>query len=884
MSRLSIQDEQIRVVPDNTPGQNMPQGRCLYPVTLYDEWGEYGHGERPAVSRRQFFMVPNQLEIKGVREGDFYQETSLTLSSSPIVLGDLGITVFHALPKPEFYYTARFDLVDAASAAAGRQVRYTPDYLSFTNNGIYVQGKDERGRNSGVGIGVVGGSTTNTVTTSTETREDRTVASWETYEETWINEAGTKQTLVEKDYSSVGTDLSDQVPGSLTTPNVVRALGALSNDLIETPGTAGVPSAFQAGISKLFRDDLPTSAQYFSAADMSDDSAFFHGITNYEIVGGSRVYATRDFTWSRNRSNVQSGREGTYRIKQVRKVTTTTTTTTVPGTEIQTTRIYMRLSMYDQEGNTVVTTQRRLPSQSNLALELFSFSDDKYPGHSIGIDINPYQENLRYFQTSLPRAFFNKAETQYLIRRNAADVLPLSLSVWGASISIPANATVQESDGRLTYDGDWDGTTFKTGRVRCPAWLIYWVLTDPLFGVNYGPDDFDLDSFYQASLYNNELVDVDGVEGMRWPYDGLLNGSVGTMVADLLSCCRGILSQNSEGKWVLSQERPTNQTRWIIAEDIGINGRLTYALATAKPAIQATYFSNITGAEATTKRRGLGDTQETYPGQDFYGAQRWADWRTFETQQLSDSVEFSVPLILKNNMGATIDFYRLQLFDIIEIYDSAVAGIRLAGLTTAANQTDQWVQIDRVPMELFGGGQIIGGTGPQSNWMRLNIPASRGIRLTTQLQDGGVLSALVTQLEWNPSDLRQNKVHYRGHTESIPSGTVWALKIQDIQPRTYRVVSIAKQNGGLSYQITARPYYQGMHEHVETGAALSVAPFVWNPPCGTDVSTFQGYTSDVHTNYAATIDDWKEPIDSWRVPVDEIQGFISNLASSCPSS
>lgn len=870
MSRRSILLEQQRVVPTDTPGQPVPQGRCLYPVALYDNPGLYWNGTTDF--RTQIFTLPAGLEIQGVREGEFFQITDL--SSTRGKLEDLGIDYQRYTEK--FPYAARFSLVDAAAAAAGGIVKHTPDYLNFTNPGIYQQPPDIN-----INLNVVGGSTTNTRTTSERTPTSRTTTSWVTYGEEWTPQGGSKQYLRTDLYHNVGTNLADQVPGTLTYPNVVRVLGATSAESVDSPGTAGVPVAVQNSLSAGFRGNYPTATQYFSSADMVSNAsnptvfAAFSGITRYFIIGGTEVYAARIFQWSRaGYGPGLTGRVGIYVVAQVKKVTTTTTFTVIPGTTTTTTRVYARLNQLDKDGNTLRSEQKRLRAQPELDRQSYQIFSTTAP-QRITIGINPYQRLLQSYDTPLPRGFTNRAETCYLIGRLPSDIEPLSLSVRGQEIQIPSNATVNADDGHLEFEGSWDGQTFISARARCPAWMVYWVLTNPEFKVNYGPSDFDLDSFYQASIHNNEMIG----EEMRWPYDGLLSGSVQAMVADLLSSMRGVLYRDEGGRWVLTQERPESRTRWIISDASTVEGRLTYQLATAKPAVQATYFSNLTATEETTRRVDLGDTQQAYPGQSAAAAQRWANYRTFETQHLGDTLEFTVPFMLKNNQGTTIDFFRMRLFDLLECYDTAVMGIRLSGLVTEA--AAGWLQVDRLPMELFPGGGLIGGLDARSGWMSVPVASDRGLRLTVQQRAGGTLSSLITRVDYNPCDRRQNRVHFTGHMEVPNGGDAWAIKVAGVQPRTFRIISLIKADDGLSTRVICRPYIGGFHEHIETGAELTIPNHIWNPPCGTNVSDFQGYVADVHKNYPAQWDEFNGPIDSWNGPVDSWNGFVDNLNTSC---
>jgi len=87
----------------------------------------------------------------------------------------------------------------------------------------------------------------------------------------------------------------------------------------------------------------------------------------------------------------------------------------------------------------------------------------------------------------------------------------------GKLIKIPHNATVDYSNGRLTYSGDFDGT-FKAAKEWCsdPAWVLYDLLikqadrnTDEQYGAEIPESSLDVFSFFKVSKYCNQLVTAD---------------------------------------------------------------------------------------------------------------------------------------------------------------------------------------------------------------------------------------------------------------------------------------------------------------------------------------------------------------------------------------
>lgn len=84
----------------------------------------------------------------------------------------------------------------------------------------------------------------------------------------------------------------------------------------------------------------------------------------------------------------------------------------------------------------------------------------------------------------------------------------------GIKILVPDNyhPTVFDEYGDVVeyahYSGIWDGSSFKYERCDDPAWIIYNLLINERYGLGeyIGQDDIDHYSFYEASIYNVELI------------------------------------------------------------------------------------------------------------------------------------------------------------------------------------------------------------------------------------------------------------------------------------------------------------------------------------------------------------------------------------------
>lgn len=75
-------------------------------------------------------------------------------------------------------------------------------------------------------------------------------------------------------------------------------------------------------------------------------------------------------------------------------------------------------------------------------------------------------------------------------------------------VKIPSNGMVDQSNGRITYSGIWDGTFGAAAWTSDPAWCLWDLLTSERYGLGSHIPVATLDkwSFYSASQYCSELV------------------------------------------------------------------------------------------------------------------------------------------------------------------------------------------------------------------------------------------------------------------------------------------------------------------------------------------------------------------------------------------
>lgn len=434
-----------------------------------------------------------------------------------------------------------------------------------------------------------------------------------------------------------------------------------------------------------------------------------------------------------------------------------------------------------------------------------------------------------------------------------------------APIQIPSNATVSGTrpNERLTYSGGWD-RSFKLGRCRCPVWILYHVLTAEAFGIELPPARLDLQSFYIAARYCQRLVDG----APRWTFDGPLRGTQNTIVQQLLDCMGGLLTVTQAGQFALVVEQPARTTR-IICPATVVRGDVTYRRAQPRPPVRATYRDRLTAEERVTPGL-LNSRFESVPFGDRAVAERWAAWRTFTDQNLLDSMEAT--------MGW--EAHDLRVGDIVGVWDPAPAGVRTAGRILSSAADGSWVQLDRLPLELWPS-EVAAARLLHDDPRAAVDPDTWGFVQTDlsnvwlRLQYQRVLvPGQVNRIAWRPGGPdSQNRVYYTTVIQDFapPPRTPWALATDQLHPTLWRVQSVAEAAEGTQFKLTATRYLDGMHAHVEEGVALPVRNYRWKPECGNKLSLFRGPFTELNQRYPKP----------GSAPFGD-PGVFTDLTTSCP--
>ena len=480
----------------------------------------------------------------------------------------------------------------------------------------------------------------------------------------------------------------------------------------------------------------------------------------------------------------------------------------------------------------------------------------EYPVHtpegidSIGIEADDFNL-LEKVIVGLPRQFSDRSSELYLWRgpRRRGKVWFFAR---GPEIRFPSNATVVNPDSPdryLSFSGDWNQGSFTQAHIRDPAWILFWVLTDEMFGIETPEGQIDFESFYQASVYNNELLDGKP----RWAWDGVLEGTGRDIVRNLTQCMHAALVTDWLGRLVLQQERP-GPSKWIICPATTAAGEIRYRFSLPAQPRHGRFLDRNTGEMKEVERTTTSRVQNV-PWQDERQTRNWLRWENWRLQQLLDTVEFSLPW----------SYQRIQAGDVVSVYDPEVAGVRTAGrIVTAAND---WIQMDSVPLEIWPD-EVAAATLREPTGRAYLDPelwgyttfrpttdglpfASVWIQRFTDVGEGSEQAIPITRVAWLPGGRpEQNRVWLATpFTDLPPDGTPWGLVRAKVWPSYWRVQSVSEEQDGTMFRIVATRHIPGMHAHVEKGTALRVRPHRWLPTLGVKLSQFQGPFDELNDRY-----------------------------------
>lgn len=379
--------------------------------------------------------------------------------------------------------------------------------------------------------------------------------------------------------------------------------------------------------------------------------------------------------------------------------------------------------------------------------------------------------------------------------KNFSSIPLRSYRVRGLKIHIPNNATVSGKDGRVEYSGIWSGTFQDPVWCSDPAWCLWDLLTNCRYGFNLATRDLDKFSFYQASVYCNELVD-DGLGGQEPRFS--CNVSIQNLteayklINDMCSVFRA-MPYWSAGSIMVSQDRPSdpiylfNQTN--VSEEgfqyTGSSLKTRHTVATVgylNTLDQDIAYVSVEDPEAIARFGVVTAEITAFACTSASQAYRLGEWLLYTEQYENETVTFKASM----DSGVAV-----RPGMIVAISDPVRSGVRRGGRITAAGSN--YVVIDESAAT--------------------DLPLGSSPQILVALTDGTVATKAVTTVS-GP------KITISG-TFAVPPlvGGVFIYNDGSMSSTTWRILGVQEQNG-TDYSINALAYNSSKYDYIERGRSL----------------------------------------------------------------
>ena len=369
----------------------------------------------------------------------------------------------------------------------------------------------------------------------------------------------------------------------------------------------------------------------------------------------------------------------------------------------------------------------------------------------------------------------------------------------GIKVKIPHNATVDQTNGRLTYSGTFNGTlTTATHWTTDPAWILFDLITNSRYGLGEHITETQLDkySFYSASVYASALVD-DGQGGQepRFSCNIVLNKRADAFktVMALSSVMRAMTFWGA-GSLTLTQDRPTDASYLFNLSNVTSEGFIYSgtSLKTRSTVVSVSYFDmnnqepDFETVEDTAAKNKYGIIHKKITG---FGctsrnqARRLGRFILFEEQNSTETISFTTGI----GEGVVV-----RPGQVIEVSDPVRAGLRRGGRINAATTTT--ITVD--------------------NTTDTDLDATNNATLSVVMPDGSVEKKDI-------SNISGAVITVSSAFSSAPNrNSIWILENTTLQTTQWRVVSVTEDKD--NYAITGTAYNSGKFAFIEDGSPLPI--------------------------------------------------------------
>ena len=377
----------------------------------------------------------------------------------------------------------------------------------------------------------------------------------------------------------------------------------------------------------------------------------------------------------------------------------------------------------------------------------------------------------------------------------------------GIKVKIPHNATVDLSNGRITYSGTFNGT-FKTNPewTSDPAWILFNLLSNDRYGAGISESNLNQYSFYTVSEYCNELVN-DGQNGLEPRFQTNINITTAreafVVINELCSVFRGI-AYFGAGTVEVANDQPASSKYLFNYSNVTEQG-FTYFGSSRKArhtVINVAYFDMETQeidyetvqADQTTRDkygsvvktvRALGTTSR---GQ----AQRLGKWLLYNEQNSGETCSFTTSI----DAGVIV-----RPHDIISVQDPMKSGVRRGGrISSSSTPTTTQIVVDDIA--------------------NTDIPQlSANPTLSVILPDGSVSLRNITAINGNTITVSQAFTNSSNQAVAPNPNSIYILETPTLKTTEWRVLSV-KENNDTTFTITALLHDSNKYAAIEDDEEL----------------------------------------------------------------
>jgi len=388
----------------------------------------------------------------------------------------------------------------------------------------------------------------------------------------------------------------------------------------------------------------------------------------------------------------------------------------------------------------------------------------------------------------------------------------------GKRIAIPSNATVDSKTGGLTFSGTFDGTLKTTKEwCACPAFVLYDVLTTELSDF-IDSTQLDVYSFYNASVYCNELVEnlvTEGEKEPRFSFNGLMSDQQPAfeIINNICTNFRAV-PFFSEGLVKINQDRPQTTPDYIFNRSNVTEEGFSYSgtdIRDRANKVSVSYFDvslqklqNVTVDLAdlfsassftndTNAKLALGLIHkkiDSFGCTSFGQAKRLARFTLFEDQRSTETINFETTIT---------EGVLLQPNQIIGVNDPLKAGVRRGGRIVSA--TTSTVVVDDTEFTDL----------PTSNTPKISVILPNGT-----LESGTISGVSGATVSVNNITRADGTTGASTFTTAPQANSVFVVENTSIALALYRVLSVKENTDTKTYAVNAITYHSDKYDFIET--------------------------------------------------------------------